>query len=980
MPRLFDLLSEDSKKDIIKEQRKLKVPLRTRPHGQKPSSPHPGPVKPPSVPEIPIPDFVALDVETTGLEFKNDRIIEIGAVKFRQGKAVEDFSSFINPGIPVPEAITDLTGISDADLTGAPAFSAIAEQLLTFIGTLPLCGHQIEFDSSFLKEEFKRLEKPAIGNQLFDTALLSRILLDPRGRFSLKHVCGELGITLDNAHRALHDARAAGEAAVRLIPKIAHLPLTVRQTIAACAPSSVFKSLVFKSLPGSGPEIIIDLPREPLPRLARLTCPDEYRPIDRSAVEKVFSADGNLSSLIDGYQPRDAQRKMARGVTDALNTQSLYIAEAGTGTGKSLAYLVPAALFALENGCRIIISTRTRNLQDQLVTHELPMVEAITGNRVKSSVLKGRGNYLCLLRFGRLLRGQTGNLSPRERFAILPLIVWSSTSQTGDIEEQNQFNPKWFSKIWNIISAEHHECAHRRCPLYQSCFFQKARNKALGSHIVIINHALFFSDICSETSFLGPTGPIIFDEAHHLEASGHRFLRVELDTNRIALFTEIINNLVQRIGGLKEELQIYESGKDLRTALKVLRKKGGEFLEKLSLWAKEKSPNAPDYQIPFAATDFSGLPESGAFLQTIVDLADRLLLLKQALQSRPDAEKFESLEQDTVACTEQTSQLKADFLYLTGAQTDDHVFWTEGNYAKGWAKLCGVPLDVGSLLAEIWQRCSSAVIFTSATLSIAGSFDYFKRTAGLTANEARTASATFKSPFGAHQSIAGAIKSAPEPDAPHFPAYIAETIIKLHARFSKNMLVLFTANSMLSSVYQLLKVHPAINRNNVLAQGVSGSRQVILEEFKKNSQMVLLGTDSFWEGIDVPGEACEMVIIPRLPFPVPTHPLTQAIAERMQEKEGESFFSYSVPEAVIRFRQGAGRLIRTVSDRGALIILDNRIVSRGYGKQFIRSIDVDFHTFDDIDNMIKRVDEFFKSDPDAAAPVSDITYVPMEDA
>jgi predicted DnaQ family exonuclease/DinG family helicase len=969
MPRLFDLLSDTAKKELIAETKNKKRKQDHRADKVHMIS------KPP--PLIPVPDFVALDVETTGLDFKNDRIIEIGAIKFKNGKAAEEYSSFVNPVTTIPAGITDLTGITDADVAGAPLFTDIAGILLEFIGTLPLCGHQIEFDTSFLKEELKRIEKPATENQLIDTALLSRVLLHYRERFSLKNVCNVLKIPLDNAHRALHDARASGEIAVKLIPKISELPFSVRQTIAACAPSSLFKHFVFQSLGGQKGFVIMEYPHEkPLPRLS---CGDEFKPVDRNVVEAVFSAGSALASALDGYLPRIAQQRMARGVADALNTQSLYIAEAGTGTGKSLAYLVPSALWAIANDCRVIIATRTRNLQDQLMDKDLPVVNMIAGNKLKSTVLKGRSNYLCQYRFRELLAGKTGNLSPRERFAILPLIVWAEVTSTGDIEEQNQFNPKWFTKIWNIISAEHHECTHRRCPNFTSCFFQKARSRALGSHIVIINHALFFSDICSETSFIGLGGPIVFDEAHHLEAGGHRFLRVELDTNRMNLFSENINNCLQRTGDLKEEKQIYECGRELRASLKVVRKSSAEFSLALNGWAKKSFPDAPEYQTAYKGDLFAPMPEATAFLSAITDLYERLLLLKQTIKSHADAQKYESLALETQACVEQAAQLKADYVYLTSAITEEHVFWAEGNYNKGWTKLCGVPLDVGSLLARIWERCNGAVVFTSATLSISGSFDYFKRGCGIDKHEQRTAAECFKSPFLAHQAIGCVVTPAPEVDSPAFPQYVAQTIASIHASFNKNMLVLFTANSMLSAVHQALREMPSISKANLLAQGTSGSRQIIIDEFKKNSGMILLGTDSFWEGIDVPGEACEMVLIPRLPFPVPTHPLTAAIAQRMQEKNGESFFSYAIPEAVIRFRQGAGRLIRTATDRGALIVLDNRLVTRGYGKQFTRSIDTVFQSFGKVDAMISALDAYFRAGPEEYAGIAEERYVPLEE-
>lgn len=976
MPRLFDLLSENTKKDLVKVNRKLgksagkpsrnKGPAVTG-HGEKTQQ----------AKEIIPAEFVAFDVETTGLDFKNDRIIEIGAVKFKHGEITEEFTSFINPGIPIPSVITDLTGIVESDLAAAPAFARIADELLSFIGTLPLCGHQIEFDTTFLKEEFKRLGKSALENDVIDTALLSRILLDPHGRFSLKYVCNVLDIKLDNAHRALHDARASGEVALRLIPKIAQLPQTVRQTIAACSPASLFKTMVIKTLSGSRPEIVFTIEGEKT--RARISSTDEFNPVDAKIIESMFSKGvGGLSSVISSYTPRESQIKMALTVTDALNTRGLLIAEAGTGTGKSLAYLIPAAQWAVENSTRVIVSTYTRNLQDQLVSRDLPIVSQLTGGSLNYSVLKGRSNYLCLFRFRELLRGRTGNLSPRERFAVLPLVVWAASSQTGDIEEQNQFNPRWFSKIWKFISAEHHECGRRKCPFYQSCFFHKARNRALGSHVVVINHALFFSDLCSGASFLGPVGTIIFDEAHHLESSGHRFLRVELDTNRINLFAEIVNNLTQHTGSRQEEKQVYECGRELRSLLKQFRKCGAAFLGRLVLWARETAQATAEYQIAYSEATFSELQESTAFFNKVVELTEKLSVLREIIKGLSEGDKFEQLALEAQACSEQASQLKADFLYLTSALTEDHVFWAEGNVIKGWAKLCGVPLDVGSLLSDMWERCDGAAVFTSATLSIAGSFEYFKRTTGLARHEARTVSEIFKSPFGAHQSIAGAIRSAPDVDTPGYSAYVAQVIVDLHVAFSRNILVLFTANSLLSAVYQLLRGNTLVDKGNLLAQGVSGSRQIILDEFRKSSRMILLGTDSFWEGIDVPGEACEMVIIPRLPFPVPTHPLTQAIARRVEEKEGDSFFSYSIPEAVIRFRQGCGRLIRTSTDRGALLVLDNRIVNRGYGKQFVRSVNTVFRVFEDLPDVVDSVKAFFDSDG-CADGKSDITYVPMEE-
>jgi ATP-dependent DNA helicase DinG len=323
--------------------------------------------------------------------------------------------------------------------------------------------------------------------------------------------------------------------------------------------------------------------------------------------------------------------------------------------------------------------------------------------------------------------------------------------------------------------------------------------------------------------------------------------------------------------------------------------------------------------------------------------------------------------------------MAADLAYLVAAKTEEHAFWAEGNLQKGWSKLCGVPLDVAGLLSKKWAECNGSVIFTSATLSIARSTDYFTDSIGIKPFNERTVIRFFPSPFEPHQAILGAVKNAPDPDSSEFPGYIASIISDIHLTLKKNILVLFTANTMLLAVHQILKSDRRLDRQCVLAQGVTGGRNALLEQFKQNQRMILLGTDSFWEGIDVPGEACEVVIIPRLPFPIPTHPLNIAISEKMKKIHGESFMSFAVPEAVVRFRQGCGRLIRTSTDRGALVVLDNRIINKGYGKQFIRSLFYDFKTFEDKKNMLSEISAFFVEKPEDRTEASTISYVPLDE-
>jgi ATP-dependent DNA helicase DinG len=977
MPRLSDLLPENLKKQLAAETRKTApLPL---PEKQLPSH---APVKTAaSLPVTPVPDFVAIDVETTGLDFSSDRVIEVGAVRFSQGRPCGEFSTLVNPGVPVPAVITDLTGIADADVATAPGFADSAQKFLEFIGDLPLCGHQIMFDLTFLNKELERCGRQPIGKQSLDTALLSRILLQSGTRFSLKSVSDKLAVELTNAHRALADAKASGEVASLLVPKLAQLPLHVRQTMAAAAPGSFLKTLIYQSLGGARPGVSVRVQPGPA-AAAKLSVPETFRAIDVEEIKAIFSSGGRLAEEMPSFVLRDSQRAMAVEAAEAFNTQSILLAEAGTGTGKSLAYLVPAALWALANNTSVAVATRTRNLQDQLTAKELPLVAKIAGGKFRYSVLKGRANYVCLNKWRRLLLGEAGNLSIRERFAILPLVPWVESTLTGDIEEQNQFNPKWFQKVWDLISSESHGCEGRRCPFFKSCFLQQARQQAQCSQIIVINHALFFSEIGRADSFLAKVSSLVFDEAHHLESSGHKHLRVELDTNRTSLFLEQINNLSQRLGDLRETDPLAVHSSELKSLVKRVRKQSHAFLDSVIAWAAAKRQGAAaggEYQVPLKSGDLAQDIEAPAFANTLDAFKDRLYQLKQDLAGGSLPSKLlDLLREEVPFCQEQSSQLAADLAYLVAAQTEGHAFWVEGNAEKGWVKLCGVPLDVAGLLSSLWADRAGALLFTSATLSVARSVDYFFNAVGLGPHQARTAVRFFPTPFTKDQAFVGAVKNAPDPDDREFPSYVASAVAELHVAFKKNILVLFTANAMLAEVYKRLHADTRLARQSVLAQNISGGRHALLEQFKRNGEMVLLGTDSFWEGIDVPGEACEIVVIPRLPFPVPTHPLTMAIAEKMAMEHGESFMSYAVPEAVIRFRQGCGRLIRTAQDRGALIVLDNRIVNKGYGKQFIRSLETDFRTFDDKNDMLGRIKGFFEDAAQGAVP-SGISYVPFDE-
>jgi len=972
MPKLFDLLSDDSNKDHLSKLQKKAWHKKKKTH-KRPQS-RPGS---PTTRSFPIPNFVSVDLETTGLDKKNDRIMEIGAVKFINGHETESYATFVNPGIAIPEPITELTGISSEHTAAAPEFKSVVDDFLDFIGHLPICGHHIEFDIAFLNEALVRLGRDKLQNNSLDSAQMSRVALLNMPGYTLGQVAAHLNIPLDNAHRALNDAKVAGLVAVALIPRVYDIPKDIRQIMVGFAPHSLFKKILLQSLNRSD-----DHPRnkaaKPKKIFHKLEAYENATPIEQTTIEAFFSDHGELSRHIGDFAPRASQTQMATAVASALNQEHVLVAEAGTGTGKSLAYLLPSAHFALQNNCRIIISTYTRNLQDQLAGKDLPLVQSIVGPELKYSVLKGRGNYLCQSRYKRLLAGALGNLSIRDRAGLLPLIRWAEQTATGDIEEQRQFNPRWHAKIWHMISADSHECQGYRCSMQDTCYLQKARNQAQSSHIVIINHSLFFSDICSETSFLKHTGPLIFDEAHHLESVGHQILRTIVDTNRFNQFQESGLDTTTKLEKATTHSDLKTSVKELKKTLKRLRKNSSSFLSDIGSLGAQHSQGQSRYQIAVRDKPFAHFSSLAGVTLALKDLQDQTLSLMQKAEELQDEISDTFLITDLQAFERKLTQLKADLEYLTTAITEDHVFWLEGDRQKGWAKICGVPLDIGTVLTPFWDSHAGCSIFTSATISVSESMDFFKRKIGLDrVKEKEVCDEIYTSPFQHNQALQGALTESPELDQEEFIPFVAESIETIHGQFEKNMLVLFTSNAMLESVQKSLAASEKIPRNKLLYQGIGTNRHHLLEQFKSEKHMVLLGSASFWEGIDAPGESCEIVLIPRLPFQVPTDPLTEALSRAAEKRHGESFFSFSVPEAIIRLRQGAGRLIRTAGDRGVLLILDKRIVQKNYGKAFVKSLGNTVTPFPTTKDFCSAAKEFFESSPHDHETVR---YIPLDEA
>lgn len=908
--------------------------------------------------KVRMPDFVAVDLETTGLDRRTDRVTEIGMVQYIGGKEVASFSMLVNPQRDIPEFIQKLTGITNEDVKSAPTFKEIAGDVLDFIGRLAICGHQVDFDFNFLNMELEKAGYKKLRNWQIDTLSTARMLLTNEEGYALGKVAAALDIELENAHRALDDAKASGEICLRLLPKIGDLAPETRKKLAEFAPFSLTRKILEASVKNYKPK---KKDIKPVSWKVLESRSSDYK-VSHDELNDLLVTGGAVDRVLPKYHYREEQEEYARLVADSLNGGSIAALEAGTGTGKSLGYLLPAALWSINRGERVVISTNTKNLQDQLVDIDLPLIKKVVGEELTFATLKGRGNYLCKAGLESYLAGETGSVSVRERGAMMPLIKWADETKTGDIEQLNSFNQRYHNRIWTLISAENKRC-DKTCPHFEDCFMINAKKRAQAAHILVINHALFYSDITAASNFAGNAGALIIDEAHQLEGSGHRMLRVEIDTKRIEGVTEFVQQLFNTINAVaqkSDDIRFTESVVEMKRVVKRLRKNHTQLLEELTAWGNRHEKDADEKHngistISYGAKPFGPLSGLAGYKIALTDIYE---IMEELRQTGDRALENSVAYYELKSGVDSVTQLRADLHYITDADTAGDIFWMEIPETRKWIKLVGTTLDVAEFLEGFWKEFRRPVVFTSATLSYKDDLNYFIKRIGI--EQYSPVAAQFNTHFDMSNTLFLSRPDAPEPVGNEFVAYTADQIVAMHNSFEKNTMVLFTNNNFLRQVYEELEKRFTDKKSPLFAQGISGNRAWIQQQMKEVRGAVLLGAGSFWEGVDIPGDGCEIVVIPKLPFPVPSHPLAKALADQAGEAGRNGFVDYHLPEALLKFKQGTGRLIRHAHDRGVLLVLDCRMDAKPYGKKFINLVNSEHKTVGSTDEMIGSMKQFFE--------------------
>jgi ATP-dependent DNA helicase DinG len=914
--------------------------------------------------------YVVIDLETTGnAPKKGDKIIQIAAVVIEQGQIVDRYMSFVNPLQQIPLFIEQLTGITNEMVEDAPTFEEIANDLISLLANSFFVAHNVYFDLSFLQEELKSCGYQFSG-PILDTVELARVAFPTEKSFKLSDLSDEFKILHENPHRADSDAEVTAYLLLRIFDKLKALPVITLQQLVKLSRS--FISDLEEILDGVIGEKLVNIEQqqnrgdlELIRSLAIKKINPNKHDKDHELKEQDLNAEefidlfknqnGRLSEILPTYNVRTEQMNMMKEIFDAFSTHQHGLFEAATGSGKTIAYLVPALLFSKKEQRPIIVSTYTTNLQTQIIDRDMPFLEKLFPFDFTTSILKGQRHYLCLQKFEQSLK------EPEDNYDFIltkaQILLWLTETDIGDVDELNI--PSGGKALWNQLHVDRSSLNNN--PFLMYCFYQRAKEKAMKANIIVTNHAMLLSDIQREHKILPDHYEVIIDEAHHFhriasEHLGVRFSYLDLHSliNRLGSFTT--NGLIKKFTFVREELgeqthselqemdlfllQLQEECHQLFSGIHsyVLKRRKDSSLNRTSYkYHTEKENNRTwdsilelSKRVKFIINDLIGLMEKSLLISGKVNV-DNLSIKNKII--------FENFKQ----VLSMFKEYKDIIEYLFFEVADAIVTWIEidSKGAKNAVSIYAQPLEVSDYLADEFFAKKQSVILTSATLTVKQSFSYIIEAVGLT--DFYPKKLQLKSPFKYKEQVKLFIPSdmplVNEVSLDDYSVAIAANVGSLAQLTDGKILVLFTSYEMLKKTYQLLKEDETLDDFIIMGQGTgSGSRSRLTKNFRQFDKAILLGTSSFWEGVDFPGDELNALMIVRLPFASPEEPIVAAKCQQLEKNGVNAFYHYSLPEAILRFKQGFGRLIRNEADRGILFVLDNRIVSTRYGKDFLNSI------------------------------------------
>lgn len=891
--------------------------------------------------------YVVVDIETTGHSpAKGDRIIQLAIVTIENGIIVDTYMEFINPGRKIPMFIQDLTGISDEDVAHAQPFEAYAEIVSEKLRDAIFVAHNTNFDLPFLQKELQRSGQPKWQGLAMDTVELSRLLYPTAISYKLQDIATDLAIPLGNAHRADDDAYATAELFLRSKEDLEQLPyetlalLHKRSFLLKSDLSRLLYEVTAKKR-GSHASGLDQFKGVPL----KTRKPVEIE--DRREYTPKTDWNDRLGKVFPNFERRDSQFKMMTAIQNALGNRDEMVIEASTGMGKTIGYLLPAANHALTTGKQVLVSTYTTHLQDQLTWNESEIVGKFIGEKVKISLIKGLSHYLDLTRFSEVLHGEDESYD--ETFTIMQILIWLTRTTTGDLNELNVSSGGQL--LLDKIRRSHTRRPERQEKVYD--FYEYALEQAKNADIIVTNHAFLLNQPHSSNPLLENVDAIIWDEAHQaVQAAVSQYEKTFVYTQWKYIFGQI---------GTSEERQLYSklkmaaetSGFASHTELAKLDALFIRFIayfdricSMLSIEFAAKFKNRRHKknglllsEVPYQMNDFSEL----------LRLLNEWIDLSQTILQRAENVAEKSIEERLVIAnwrywTQELMVKAVEFSEIFVFPVSDEVSWIEGDLRSlpNSLSLYKRPFEVTSIIERVTKpiRGKKAIIWLSGTMTVPSNERFIVSQLGVPNSVAITKYEPPKDFYqGARVFIIEDMPDIQQVSQNDYIEAVADAVIRTVLVTEGRCFVLFTSHDMLRKTVDLIQDTQLLDDYMLFAQGISsGSRMRLLKSFQRFQRSVLFGTNSFWEGVDVPGDALRAVVVVRLPFTSPDEPVFKAKSELISKEGINPFLHYALPEAVLRLRQGFGRLIRSKDDHGLFIVLDRRIETKSYGQEFLDAL------------------------------------------
>ncbi|MCA1294653.1 ATP-dependent DNA helicase DinG [Paenibacillus sp. alder61] len=947
--------------------------------------------------------YAVLDFETTGNQ-SSDEIIQVGlAIIDEEQNISQVYRSFVKPGIPIPPFITNLTGITEEDVQDAPELDEVMVDLVPLLSDTVLVGHNVAFDFNYLQSALDKTGYLPFTGRILDTMDFLKIFFPSLTTYQLGMVAAEFGVEHERPHQADSDALATALIFLKCLDELKELPLIVVQRLAdlfAGEDSDLgwFFDAMLQEKEREGeasPDgfvyyrqfaLQVDDWMDIEPARSDLV----HNPLKDVSFEQFMEqVRDRLKTKLPDYEEREAQNMMLSEVSKAFAEDKHLLIEAGTGTGKSLGYLLPAIYHSVKQDEKVMVSTHTINLQEQLRERDVPLLTEAVPFPFRAAVFKGRQHYLCLRKFEHKINRRDFASPKEEIITAAQMIVWLAQTETGDDEELNLGNRG--GDFWETVASESDSCLGRSCPWFRKCYYHKAKHEAGVADVVITNHSKLFTDIQAGHQLLPGYERLVIDEAHHLEEVAGKHLGLQMKYFTVVhtltrLFKDSKTGQFPNLRMMLDQSGSEKSGEwcsvidGLYPTLVDVKEVWDRLADQMFSLMPERSDAAPGDPGQFVLRLLpQKRPKQWDTLaelenQIYVALGDVIRKAERLIGELKDDEHdfgYDSLITDIGGLLKDLATEREALRFFIKLEDANTVYWIEGNgnYRSKSLQIFAVPIDVSAQLKEFFFNKKKSVVMTSATLSVDKSFQYMIDQLGLAeaAEQDRLNTAMLPSPFNyREQALLVIPRDFPSVKGSVGDDYFVSTLVRSLADTATathgRMLVLFTSYRMLRQVYDPLKELLSERGITVIGQGMdSGSRTKLTRRFQGQHASVLLGTSSFWEGVDIPGEALTSLAIVRLPFQPPNHPLVEAKSERLQQEKKNPFMKLSVPQAVIRFKQGFGRLVRSSQDRGIVVVYDTRILESYYGKYFLYSLPGPKMEHMPLEQMVPRISEWLNA-------------------